>query len=187
MAILNIIMLEPTGGTELVIKVDILYFLGIVGTLIVIAWFTGWRFGKLHDSIEWIKRELTNLWEAIKGKEARRLGAEAPGSPTHPTELGWKYIRESGLDNIVDKEKREDLIEKLKNILGKEYADYDVQEQARRLLVSMKDDPAFKAVKDYGFNNGVDVDIILLLGGLLLRDNFLNQPHQTAPTPQERQ
>ena len=128
-------------GTELVIKVDMIYFLGIVGTLVAITWFAGHKFGKLEDSIDWIKRELENLWSAIKGREAVRAGLEAKGSPLNPTELGWKYIKESNLENIVDREKREMLLEKLKDALGKAYTEYDVQEQARRLLVSMKDDP----------------------------------------------
>ncbi len=167
-------------GTELVIKVDIVYFLGIVGTLVAITWFAGHKFGKLENSIDWIKRELENLWSAIKGREAVRAGLEAKGSPLNPTELGWKYIKESSLENIVDREKKDWLLEKLKDSLGKNYTDYDVQETARRLLVSMKDDPIFKPVKEYAFSNGVDADIILLLGGLLLRDNFLNHPHQSS-------
>ena len=93
------------NGTELVIKIDIIYFLGIIGTLIVLAYFAGGRFEKLENSVEWIKRELTNLWSAIKGREAVRAGLAAKGSPINPTELGWKYIKESGLENIVDKEK----------------------------------------------------------------------------------
>ena len=172
--------------TEIIIKIYFLYFLGIVGTLIGLTWYASHKFSKLENSIEWIKRELGNLWDAVKGREARRAGAEATGSPINPTELGWKYIRESGLDKIVDTEKKEELLEKLKNSLGKDYAEYDVQEKARKLVVSMKDDPMFKPVKEYAFSNGIDVDIILLLGGLLLRDNFLNQQHQTAPSAKKQ-
>lgn len=170
------------NGTELVLKINILYFLGIIGTLLGITWYAAYKFGTLEDSIKWVKRELSNLWDAIKTREAMRAGVEGKGSPINPTELGWKYIKESGLERIVDEEKKEELLEKLRNFLGKDYTEYDVQENARKILVSMKDDPTLKPIKEYAFNNGIDVDIILLLGGLLLRDNFLNQPHQIAPS-----
>lgn len=170
------------NGTELIIKIDILYFLGIIGTLIIIVWYAASKFGKLEDSIDWIKREFGNLWDAIKNREAQRSGLEAAGSPINPTELGWKYIKESGLDNIIDQEKKEYLLEQLQNSLDTENnTEYDVQEKARKLLVLMRDNQMFKPIKEYAFNNGIDVDIILRLGGLLLRDNFLKKSHKIAP------
>lgn len=163
------------------INIDWQWALGIIGTLILIAFYAGSRLGRLENSMGWIKTELTNLWTAILGKEAIRHGLEGKGSPLNPTELGWKYIKESGLENIVDHEKRDELLAKLKETLGDNTSEYDVQESARKLLLSIKDDPMFKPVKDYAFNNGIDADIILILGGLLLRDNYLNRQHQSSP------
>lgn len=187
------------SGTEIVIKIDILYFLGVIGTLLAITWYASSRFGKVENSIEWIKREmdriqreldwikseLTGLWDAVKGREASRAGVESVGSPIQPTELGWKYIKESGLGKIVDEEKREELLKKLRDLLGEDYTEYDAQESARRILMSSKNDPAFRPIKDYAFNNGIDADVILRLGGLLLRDNFLKIPHHTAASRNE--
>ena len=39
----------------------------------------------------------------------------------------------------------------------------------------MKDEPIFKSVKEYAFNNGLDVELILLLGGLLLKRQSLRR------------
>lgn len=172
------------NSTEIIIKIDIIYFLGIIGTLVVFALYAGHRIGGVENSIEWVKRELQNIWDTMKGREAQRSGIEASGSPIQPTEFGWKYLRESGLDKIADEQKKEFLLQTLRSLLlldHIDHTDYDVQETARRVMVSLRDDPMMVEVKQYAFNNGLDVDMILRLGGLLLRDNFLGQPHKTAP------
>jgi len=168
-------------GTELVIKIDIIYFFGIMASLIAIAWYGGNRLGAIEASIGWIKEEFQKVWDTLTGREAQRMGAEGKGSPVNPTEIGWKYLRESGLDKLVDKEKREWLLNNLKNSLPKNYTEYDVQEVAKRVMYSLRDDPIMVEVKKYALSSGLDADMILRLGAYLLRDNLLEWEHSIAP------
>lgn len=115
------------------------------------------------------------------GHDTKHL-VEAPGSPLQPTEYGAKLIKESGLETILNN-KAEELKKELGELLPKEYTPYDVQEFARKLMVSKKDDPDFRAVKDYAYSNGLDADIILQAGGLWLRDDFLGEERKTKELP----
>lgn len=165
------------SGTELIIKIDMIYFLGIIGTILTLAWIFSNKLSAIETSIKWIKRELEKLWDRVSSMESRRAGIEGMKSPLNPTELGWKYLKESGLERIVDEQNRDWLLENLKNSLPPNYTDYDVQDTARRVMVSLRDDSMMRAVKEYAFKNGLDVDLLLRLGGLLLRDNFLGRKH----------
>lgn len=99
---------------------------------------------------------------------------ESSGSPLGPTEYGKKLIVDSGLGKILDNNKSF-LEEKLTNKLKKNFTEYDVQESARTLLIELKADVIMNPVKNYAFQNGIDVDIILRAGGLWLRDDYLGR------------
>lgn len=174
-------------GTEFIIKIDIIYFLGIMGSLIVIAWYSGSKFSSLETSINWMKKQIDDIWDTIKGREGGRKQFEASGSPLNPTELGWKHLRGSGLDKLIDVEKREWLLQNLRNSLGPNYTEYDVQETAIRMMFSLRDDSMMTSAKKYAFENGFDFDLLLRLGGFLLRDNFLGRPHEIAPMPRKNE
>ena len=149
---------------------------GLISIFIAImlfVWWCGTKVGKIDTSISWIKDELGKIW-------ARFEKVEGAGSPLNPTQKGKKWLDDSGLSNIIDNSKKEWLLNELKKQLPKNYTDYDVQITARRLMVSLRDDEAIKPIKEYAFDNGIDIEIILRLSGLLLRDNFLNVPHKVS-------
>lgn len=127
-----------------------------------------WKLGKISSAITEIQTILRTL-----GHDTKHL-VEAPGSPLQPTEYGAKLIKESGLEAILDG-KKPALTEELKKLLPEKFTPYDVQEVARQLMVSKKNDSDFRGVKDYAYDNGLDVDIILQAGGLWLRDDFLGK------------
>jgi len=126
------------------------------------------KLGKISSAITEIQTILRTL-----GYDTRHL-VEAPGSPLQPTEYGAKLIKESGLERILN-DKKQALIEELNKLLPDEHTPYDVQEGARKLMISKKDDSDFKGVKDYAYKNGLDADVILQAGGLWLRDDFLGE------------
>lgn len=126
------------------------------------------KLGKIINAITEIQTILMT-----QGHNTKHL-VEAPGSPLQPTEYGANLIKESGLEIILNK-KRQEFINELKKSLIAEYTPYDVQEIARKLIISKKNDHDFKNVKDYAYNNGLDVDVILKTGGLWLRDDFLGE------------
>jgi|SRR3989344_4301014 len=102
------------------------------------------------------------------------LLTESPGSPLNPTEYGEILIKESGLERILD-ENKERLFSELKNTLPQQYIEYDVQEVARKVLISLKDDPIMVSVKKYAYTKGISVETILNTGGLWLRNDFLKK------------
>jgi hypothetical protein len=101
---------------------------------------------------------------------------ETAGSPLNPTEYGMQLIKESGMERILKLRMNtflRELNEKLKEI--KDISDYDVQEQARNLMVSYENKPFIKPIKDYAFKSGISVEIILRTAGLILRDEYLKR------------
>lgn len=119
----------------------------------------------------------TVLKNKFKGLNITHSLVEKSGSPLGPTEYGAKLIRDSGLEKILD-ENKENLCVKLKASLPNDYGEYDVQENARALLLALKDDSLMKPVKEYVYSHPIDIEIILRVGGLWLRDDFLKQPRK---------
>ncbi len=125
---------------------------------------------KIRDAII----EIQSIFK-MQGLELTYKVLEAPGSPVRPTKVGADLIKTSGLEKILN-ENKEFLSVELKKILPPNYADYDVQEKARDLLVSLSDNSLMNPVKDYAYNQGTSAENILRVGGLWLRDDFLGQP-----------
>lgn len=122
----------------------------------------------------------TILGEKFPGLTINHSMTEKPGSPLRPTQYGVQLIRDSGLEVILN-DNRDTLCTKLRGSLQQGYIEYDVQENARNLLIGLKDDPMMRQVKEYVYNHPIDIEIILRTGGLWLRDDFLNQPRGIAP------
>ncbi len=146
--------------------------------IILTAWRGGHKIGSIENSIDWIKDEIGRMWGRLEK-------VEGTDSPLNPTERGLKKIKDSGLAEIVDKTYKEWLLERLKKLLPKDHTKYDVQTVARRLMISLKDKPMMRSVEKYAFDNGVEIELILRLGGLWLRDNFLKVPHKIAKKSEE--
>lgn len=129
----------------------------------------------LKSGFNSLQTDVRDLISRISKMEGRLEGVSASASPVQPTELGAKYIRESGLENILN-ENKNTLFDTLKKMLPANYAEYDVQESARRVMMSLKDSSIMRPVKEYAFKEGIEIEVILGVGGLWLRDDFLNLP-----------
>lgn len=110
----------------------------------------------------------------VDGTQLRHHLTEAPGSPLQPTQYGKKLIVESGLEKILDDQKGV-LRAALSKLLPPTPTEYDIQEKSRELLISQKDEPIMGPVKQYAYQNGLNIEVILNTGGLWLRDDYLNQ------------
>lgn len=131
---------------------------------------------RLHKSLVPIKNAIIEIQTLITSKRVtlNHLLTERGGSPLEPTEYGLELIEQSGLKEAIHKNKKKlfnDLSKKLKNI--ETATAYDVQEYARIVLIENKNSSFMAPVKEYAFQNAIDVDIILRTGGLTLRDLFL--------------
>ena len=128
----------------------------------------------------------TILRNKYKGLNIIHNLVERSGSPLSPTEFGANLIKDSGLEKILD-ENKEFLCTKLKASLPKDYTEYDVQEKARSLLVNLKDDTILNPVKEWIYENPMDIEIVLKVGGLWLRDDFLKKPRSLNKTKEDNE
>ncbi|MBZ9572259.1 hypothetical protein KJA15_02940 [Patescibacteria group bacterium] len=92
------------------------------------------------------------------------------GSRLTLTEFGKTLLRESGFDDIFEREK-DNLARKLSVYPNK--TKYDIQENARSLMDSLVDYEPFASIKTYAFNKGIDFGQILRAGAIPLRDYYL--------------
>lgn len=151
----------------------ILAFLGVL--------FLNNKLNPLNKAVRRISNAIIEIQTIFKtvGIPLTHLLTEAPGSPLRPTDWGVKLIQESGLEKILN-ENKERFVNELKNSLPKDFTEYDVQETARNVLISLKNDPIINPIKEYAYKNALDIDIILSTGGLWLRDDFLGQPRKIS-------
>jgi len=145
--------------------------------------------GVLHKFISPIQKSVTRITHACieiqtvfggQGVVLRHHLIETAGSPLQPTEYGKQLIIDSGLEWVLNKDK-DFLKGELMKILAENPSEYDVQEKARELLITLKDHPIMSAVKKYAYDNGLDVALILKAGGLWLRDDFLGEKRRWTP------
>lgn len=142
----------------------------------VILW-VGFKFvSPISKSVKRITNACIEIQTVMSssGNVLRHHLVEAPGSPLQPTQYGKTLISESGLEKILNDEK-ESLKERLTVFLNGVDTEYDVQEKARDLLVSLKDTPMMASVKNYAYQHGLNVEMILKSGGLWLRDDYLGE------------
>jgi hypothetical protein len=72
--------------TSLIINVNWEYFLGILGTLIALAYYANGRFTKLETSVEWLKDAMREL----KITSAKAVSASSPA--TRSTRPGRPHV-----------------------------------------------------------------------------------------------
>ncbi|MFA5318208.1 MAG: hypothetical protein WC323_01915 [Patescibacteria group bacterium] len=90
--------------SEISIQINWIYFLGIIGSLILVAWYSGGRFTKLETDVDWIKNILKNLKIIFDNKEFK---AFEKGSPVELTEKGHELLEKSGFKKYIDDRKKE--------------------------------------------------------------------------------
>lgn len=111
------------------------------------------RFARVEDRVE-------VLW---KDKYA------PAGSPRRLNERGNAILTESGMDSIISA-RRDELLAKVREFEPK--TAYDAEEIIlETVAVSLKEDPATMVkIKDGAFRTGSDIDTVLFVGGMHLRD-----------------
>ncbi|KKN76082.1 hypothetical protein LCGC14_0374720 [marine sediment metagenome] len=146
----------------------------IILTLIVLLCFSK-KLGKCLTPIKQAIVEIQGIL-ANSGKKIQYLLTETTASPLKPNDYGIQLFQESGLKEIF-RDKKDIFLKELEKELGKKtlYTSYDVQEEALKLMTSYEDKEIMNPVKAYAYRQGVDVEMILRIGGLFLRDEFLKE------------
>lgn len=157
------------NGTEFVIKIDMIYFLGIMGSLILIAWYAGSRVSSIETSIKWIKEQLDDVSRRVFTLWEERVARAR--SPIKLNQRGEDILEKSGIKDLIDN----GLPQFLDSVKEKNPQNaYQVQEFSKEAVFRIKLNPEILTKLQNGaFGVGTDIDTLLLVGGIYLRDLLL--------------
>jgi hypothetical protein len=149
----------------LVINISWEYFLGLVGSLIAIAYYTNGRFTGLETDVGWLKDALSEL---VINAENVRTKLFQNGSPVSLTAAGYHTLQRSGLKSYIDA-KRQPLIRALN--LGTASDTYELQRRTFRLLAELPfEDIVEQHLNSFAFNHGIAPSLLRRIGAIYLRD-----------------
>ena len=134
----------------LIINVSWEYFLGVMGGLIAVAYYSNGRFRALETNVEWLKELLTDL---LLDSENERAKLFKNNSALSLTPKGYHALARSGLRSYIDANKRQ----LLSHFSGTDLSDpYELQRYAFRLLAEFSfEDPVERHLNRFAFTNGV--------------------------------
>jgi hypothetical protein len=154
-----------TAMDNLVINVSWEYFLGILGSLIAIAYYTNGRFNALETDVGWLRDTISQL---LIDAENVRTKLFKNGSPVALTATGYHVLQRSGLKSYIDA-KRQTLLSSLN--AGSKTDPYELQCRAFRLLADLAfEDIVTHHLNTYAFANGISTDLLRRIGAIYLRD-----------------
>jgi hypothetical protein len=155
----------------LVISINWEYFLGLVGTLIGIAYYANGRFTRLETSVEWLTETLRGLKLSSENNSAKLFRVR---SPISLTPAGRRVLILSGLKSYIDGHK-DQLIAQCRR---KHSSDpYELQISAFRLFAGVVFGRAFEQqLNEFAFANGMSADLLRRVGAIYLRDIVNGSP-----------
>lgn len=149
----------------IIISISWEYFLGAMGALIGIAYYTNGRFTALETDVGWLKEMISEL--SINAENVRtRLFKN--GSPVSLTPAGYLVLQRSGLKSYIDT-KRRTLLTALS--AGALSDPYELQRHAFRLLADLSfEDIVAHHLNNFAFDNGISTDLLRRTAAIYLRD-----------------
>jgi hypothetical protein len=139
--------------------------LGIIGTLVLIAWKANGRFTSLETSLEWLADRIKDLKIDIDNV---RNQAFRNTSPVALTDKGTLWLKDSGLKKYIDAN-----LSTLKSSCSskRETNAYEVQEYVFSLFDKMSfpketDDK----LKQYAYEQGISMEVLRRIGAIYFRD-----------------
>lgn len=162
------------SSEPILIQIDWVFFLGIFGALIAIAWYTGSRFKGIETNIDWLKEAVKDLANDNKvGRDNRRLNVIGNASPLRLLAEGVRVLQESGMKAWVDRNSM--ALEKSCGDFCSTSA-YEIQERVFELFDNYQfDSETDKLFKDYAFKEGMNVETIRRIGAIYYRDICLSK------------
>ncbi len=130
-----------------------------------------------HVDISEIKKEQKEVRDKVISCETSLREREPLGkrkSPISLTDRGNKVLNESGGKKFID----DNLSEFSSKVEAKEpKTSYDVQEISKEVISGLQNDDRVNPLKDYLFKEGMEIDDIIFVLGIYLRDRILEQKH----------
>ncbi len=148
-------------------------FLPIITALIaIIGWFLRDKLKKI-DEIDCKVNKIDSRVANIEGRMG--IGYATASSPIRLTVKGEEILEKSGGKEIIDREDNKNKI--LDKILEepKPTNAYDVQEKTKQVITEMAGDPMFTPIKDYAFQAGIELNVILNVVSIYFRDFALEK------------
>lgn len=155
----------------------------LLGLITVLMAAVGYFVKKIMDDTRRLERELKPIVPALVEIQSKFTEAGhrllfpltvAPGSPLHVTEYGDKLLRESGFYDVLAKN-RGHLVRLVKDTQPK--TNYDIQQNAVDTIKSLleSDDEMALTLKEYAYNTGTTLDILVFPAGIALRDEVMKE------------
>ena len=165
----------------ILVQINWIYFLGIIGALICVAYYAGSKLKAVETDISWLKRGLDEIKETVKdvannqitAKDNRSKNGELFGSasPLRLKSEGLKVLEGSGMKEYVDIHE-EELHEKCGHDC--DISAYEIQENVFDLFDTLEfDKETDKKLKDYAYGEGLSMETIRRIGAIYFRDKCL--------------
>lgn len=149
----------------LAINISWEYFLGILGALMAIAYYTNGRFTALETDIGWLKEMISELAIQAENVTAKLF---KNGSPASLTATGYHVLQRSGLRSYVDANRRT-LLAALN--AEKSSDPYEIEHRAFGLLAELPlDGVAGRHLNKFAFGSGMSTTILRRVAAIYLRD-----------------
>jgi hypothetical protein len=149
----------------LTINISWEFFLGLLGTLIALAYYSNGRLTRMETNVDWLADAVRDLTIKTENRSAKAFEI---GSPISLTATGEQLLRDSGLKSYVDRH-RDELTAKLR--ASAPFDLYTVQEGAFRLFGRISLDDSFaRHLNTIAFRNGTSTDLLRRIGAIYLRD-----------------
>ena len=154
----------------IVINIGWEYFLGVMGSLIALAYYSNGRFTALETDIGWLKEMISEL--SIKAENATTKLFKN-GSPVSLTSSGYHVLARCGLRSFVDAHRRT----LLASLNAESLSDrYEIQRRAFSLLAELTlDDAVARHLRNFAFSNGLSTTILRRAAAIYLRDMAVGQ------------
>lgn len=146
------------------INIDWGYFLGIMGSLIAIAYHAQGRFTALETDVTWLKDTISELTIRAENVRAKLFRSS---SPVFLTQAGHTALRGSGLKSFIDNNRNA----LLQRVYRAGSDPYELQRNAFRFLAELPlEESVAHRLNEFAFANDVTTDLLRRVGAIYLRD-----------------
>lgn len=167
------------SAENLLIEINWIYFLGIISSLIVTAYFSGSRFSKIETDIKWLAKGIEDISDRVKdiannqsiSKDNKRMTLIGNASPLRLLDEGEKVLHDSGMKKYIDKN---EMVLHKKCGHSCDISAYEIQEKVFSLFDNIEfDNETDKQFKDYAYSKGMNIETVRRIGAIYFRDKCL--------------
>lgn len=165
--------------------INILEYYGVTADKlgpIVLAGFGGWFLYKsLKTQIKDLDKDVKKLSEKVISIDNRVYYMEGRLEESYIKSASPMTLTEKGTEVLIESKAKEIVKARKQKILDKILADpkptnaYDAQEKTKEIIRGMKDDSMFLSIKEYAFQKGINLYVILDIVAIYFRKFVLEE------------